>query len=328
MQYLGEIISLVVAVSWTFAALFSEGASKRLGTLPFNIIRMVLSIVLLSIGMWMYVGSPLPMNADNETWLWLILSGLVGYVFGDICLFNAYLTIGSRFGQLLMTLAPIAAAMAGWCVLGEGMSWKGVAGMCIVVSGIALSVLNRGTDAEHHRRLSLKLPLRGVLYGIGAGVGQGVGLVLSKVGMNAYEMHIKDVMKEMSSLGTQQMLEPMRSELEFMPFTATWMRAVAGLVGFIIVMTVVRQWRKLPVAVSNRRGMACALGAVITGPTIGVSLSLMATLYTSAGVAQTLMSLTPIIILVPTYYIYKQRVTPMEVLGAVIAVAGASLFFI
>jgi drug/metabolite transporter (DMT)-like permease len=68
--------------------------------------------------------------------------------------------------------------------------------------------------------------------------------------------------------------------------------------------------------------------AILCGPTIGVSLSLLATLYTNAGVAQTLMSLTPVLIIWPTWLIYRQKVTVLEVVGACVAVAGASLFFL
>ena len=65
----------------------------------------------------------------------------------------------------------------------------------------------------------------------------------------------------------------------------------------------------------------------MTGPFVGVSLSLMALIYTSAGVAQTLMSLTPILILWPSHVFFGQRVTRVEVCGAVISVVGVSLFF-
>jgi EamA-like transporter family. len=66
-----------------------------------------------------YLGQPYPVYADGKAWLWLGLSALVGYVFGDWCLFNSYLAIGARFGQLFMTLAPPMAAIAGWAMLGE-----------------------------------------------------------------------------------------------------------------------------------------------------------------------------------------------------------------
>ena len=39
-QHFGEIISLIVAVSWTLTALSFEYASKKVGSLSLNIIRL------------------------------------------------------------------------------------------------------------------------------------------------------------------------------------------------------------------------------------------------------------------------------------------------
>lgn len=309
MQYLGEIISLVVAFSWTITALCSEVASKRLGALQLNIFRMLLSMLLLSVTLWIFTGSPLPMYADLKTWLWLILSGVVGYVLGDYCLFNSYILIGSRFGQLFMTLAPIVAAISSWFILGERLSSQAIAGMVVTVTGIGISVLNKG--ATH--KVSLKLPLKGVLFGIGAGVGQGVGLVLSKVGMNYYANSIPDDMDSVTNL---------------LPFASTFIRAIAGLVGFVAVMAVRKEFCTMKLAMKDRKGVNAAIGATLTGPFIGVSLSLMAVQYTEAGIASTLMALTPIFILWPAYVLFKQRVTVKEIIGAVISVVGISLFFL
>lgn len=99
MNYLGEIISLGVAVSWTITALFAEVGSKRLGSLQLNVIRMVLSLVMLGATLWWFTGAPYPLMAGGKAWLWLSLSGFVGYLLGDYCLFNSYIIIGSRFGQ-------------------------------------------------------------------------------------------------------------------------------------------------------------------------------------------------------------------------------------
>ena len=74
--------------------------------------------------------------------------------------------------------------------------------------------------------------------------------------------------------------------------------------------------------------MFAAVGTTISGPFIGVSLSLMAVNYTEAGIASTLMALTPIIILLPAYLFFKQKITWMEIIGAFISVIGVSLFFL
>ena len=309
MQFVGEIISLVVAVSWTVTALFAEVGSKRLGSLQMNVIRMVLSLLMLGTTLWWFTGSPVPLYADGKAWFWLSLSGFVGYLLGDYCLFNSYIWIGSRFGQLFMTLAPPTAALFGWMLLGETLAWNALLGMLVTLTGIGISVLNKGTS----NKLSLKLPLKGVLFGIGAGVGQGVGLVLSKVGMTHYEMSIP-VGEEMVA--------------DLMPFASTFIRAVTGAVGFLIVMGMQKQFHTLVTCVRDGKGMNAAVWATITGPFIGVSLSLMAVQYTEAGIASTLMALTPVFIIWPAHFFFGQKVTFKEVVGACISVIGVSLFFI
>ena len=309
MQYIGEIISLVVAFSWTITALFAEVGSKRLGSLQMNVIRMLLSLLMLGATLWWFTGSPYPLYADGQAWLWLSLSGFVGYLLGDYCLFNSYIWIGSRFGQLFMTLAPPTAALFGWILLGETLAWNALLGMLVTLTGIGISVLNKGTS----NKLSLKLPLKGVLFGIGAGVGQGVGLVLSKVGMNYYEMSI-----------------PVGEEIvtDLLPFASTFIRAVTGAVGFLFLMGFQKQFHTLATSVRDFKGMNAAVWATITGPFIGVSLSLMAVQYTEAGIASTLMALTPVFIIWPAHFFFGQKVTFKEVIGACISVAGVSLFFI
>lgn len=309
MQFVGEIISLVVAVSWTVTALFAEVGSKRLGSLQMNVIRMLLSLCMLGATLWWFTGSPYPLYADGKAWFWLSMSGFVGYLLGDYCLFNSYIWIGSRFGQLFMTLAPPTAAIAGWVMLGETLSWNALLGMLVTLTGIGISVLNKGTS----NKLSLKLPLKGVLFGIGAGVGQGVGLVLSKVGMTYYEVSI-----------------PAGEEMvaDLMPFASTFIRAVTGAVGFLCVMGFQKQFHTLATSVRDFKGMNAAVWATITGPFIGVSLSLMAVQYTEAGIASTLMALTPVFIIWPAHFFFGQQVTFKEIIGACISVMGVSLFFI
>ena len=309
MGYTGELISLVVAVSWTATALFAEVGTKRIGSLQLNIIRMVLSLLMLATTLWIVTGAPWPRFADGQTWFWLLLSGLIGYVFGDWCLFNSYLVIGARFGQLFMTLAPPVAAITAWALLGEIISWKGLLGMFVTLSGIAMSILSRG----HGHKVAVKLPIRGVLLGIGAGVGQGVGLVLSKVGMGHYHAAIPEGATTVSTM---------------VPFASTFIRAVMGAIGFILILLIRKEGPKLVLALKDRRGMLYATLATITGPFIGVSLSLMAVQYTNAGIASTIMALTPVLIILPSHLIFKQKVKVIEVIGAFISIAGVSLFFL
>ena len=311
MPHLGEIISLVVAVLWTATALFSDEASRRIGSLSANVVRLSLASVFLGLLLWVTLGRPWPVFADGKTWLWLALSALVGYVFGDWCLFNCYLSIGARFGQLFMTLAPPIAAIAGWMLLGERLRPTIWLAMAVTLGGIALSILGRESG---ERRLTFTLPLKGILLGLGAGLGQGFGLVLSKIGLQHYSAALPvDVP---SSIGAM------------LPFASTMVRALVGAAGFLLLMVIRREVPLLRAAVHDRKGMSYALGMTLSGPVLGVSLSLMAVQYTDAGIASTLMALTPILILLPSALLYRQRIRPKEWIGAWVSILGVALFFL
>ena len=330
-MFKGEIISICVALSWTVTALFAEVASKRIGSLPLNVCRMAISLVALALTLWLTLGVPYPRYADGSTWFWLLLSGVVGYVLGDYCLFKGYILIGSRFGQLFMTLSAPTAAITGFLLLGEKMGALALLGMVVTLVGIGMSVLSKQSSTEEGKTTGtwrLKLPLKGVLYGCGAGMGQGIGLVLSKMGLQHYHTSLLAHGLTPDSVPAEAVLNiPLSLS---MPFAATMIRAIMGIIGFSVALLLFTKGGKqqLNHAIHDRKSMLCAFCSMMFGPFVGVSMSLLATLYTSTGIAQTLMALTPIFIIAPAAWLFHQKVTPREVLGALISVAGVSLFFV
>lgn len=309
MAYIGELISIGVAFSWTATALLSEFGSKRLGNLTLNVLRMGLALLFSLVLFGMVTGSILPPGASTEAAGWMLLSGLVGYVIGDFCLFQCYIIIGSRYGQLFMTLAPLSAALMAWMTLGQQMTGKSVIAMLVTLWGIGISVLGRG---DHHK-ISLKLPVNGVLYAIGAAVCQGVGLVLSKIGMDHYEVSM------MAEADIPEWL---------IPFSANFYRCIAGIIGFSLLLFYRDGMAPLREAVHDKKGLSVATATTIFGPFVGVGFSLMAVQYTAAGIASTLMAMTPIIIILPSYWLFHEKITWRSVIGAVISVLGVSLFFL
>lgn len=298
-MYYGEILSIIVAVTWTITALCAEVASRRMGQLQMNVLRMAASLVILAAILWVATGSPVPQGMGWVAAAWLLASGAVGYLFGDYCLFSSYEIIGSRTGQLFMTLAPLFSALAAWVLLGETLSVQAIAGMLVTLSGIGI-VIGRGG----HAKAPTVIPLRGILFGIGAGMGQGVGIVLSKVGMGLCE------------------------QTPLLPMAATMVRAVAGLIGFSIVYGIKGNRARMREGLRDRTTMTAATGAILLGPVIGVSLSLLAVQLAPAGIASTLMALTPVFILWPSRWLFGQPITGREIAGTCVAVIGVSLFFL
>ncbi|MCQ2199303.1 MAG: DMT family transporter [Paludibacteraceae bacterium] len=307
---MGELIALLVAVSWTATAVFAEIATKRLGTLVVNVVRMGLSVALLSLMLFIFAGSPVPQSMNTETVMWFGLSGIVGYVIGDYCLYKCYTYIGSRFGQLIMTLSSLFAAVAGYLLLSETIPLKAGLGMAITIVGIGISILNKGTNGK---KIELKLSATGILLGLGAAMGQGVGLVLSKLGMENYKI---------SAQGGSEAI------INMMPFAGTFVRGIVGFICFATLLIISGNSKAFKEGIHDRKGMTYSLLCSIFGPVIGVSLSLLAVSLANTGIAQTIMSISPVLILVPSYFIFKQKITFIEVIGAIISVVGVVILIL
>ena len=330
----GELLSIVVAMTWTVTALCAEVASRSMGQLQMNVLRMVASLVILAAILWAATGSPLPQGMSATAVAWLLASGAVGYVFGDWCLFTAYVLVGSRMGQLFMTLAPLFSALAAWALLGETLGLQAVMGIVVTLTGIGIvvkknrpaqdaspvrhssssirhsssSILHSSFFIPHSSSFILHpsffIPPPALLFGLGAAMGQGVGIVLSKVGMSLCEA------------------------TPLLPIAATMVRAVSGLAGFGLAYFWKGDRARMHEGLHDRTTMVAAAGAIVTGPVIGVSLSLLAVQLAPAGIASTLMALTPVFILLPSRWFFGQRITAREVVGSVIACGGVALFFL
>ena len=72
---------------------------------------------------------------------------------------------------------------------------------------------------------------------------------------------------------------------------------------------------------------AITIGTIF-GPFVGVALSLFAIQHAPTGVASALMALSPIIIIVPSAIMFKEKITPQQVIGAIISIGGAAIFFV
>ena len=302
---MGALLSVIVAIMWTGTALFADVASRSIGASVFNVWRMLLSVPLLLLTVWAMTGSAIVPGATTEVWLWLLASGFVGYVFGDYCLFHSYEAIGSRFGQLFMTLASPFAAIAAYLIMDEGLTLRSLTGMVITLTGIGMNVLGKSHKKHSKTPLTFNLPLRGILLAIGAALGQGVGLVLSKQGMLAW------------NADTNMQLA----------FSATMIRGLMGLAGFSLTLIIRHETNKLLLPLRSWKAAISTTGAVLFGPYFGVSLSLLAVSMTNAGVAQTLMSLTPVFIIWPSHLLFGSKVRTIEIIGAIIAVCGAAMLF-
>ncbi len=299
-QYLGEIAALLTALCWTVTAIAFESAGKRVGALSLNLIRLMIGLIFLAIFNAIFNDGFLP-SATCYQWFWLALSGVVGFVLGDLFLFQAFILIGARISMLIMALVPPLTALIGWITLGERLSGMEFLGMAITLLGIVL-VMSSKLDLKKGafgKTLKMGPLVLGSLLALGGAIGQASGLVLSKKGM-----------QDMNA------------------FEATQIRIMAGVIGFSIVITLFRRWKYLLGAMKDLKAMKFMTIGSFTGPFLGVSFSLLAVQHTDTGVAATLMALTPVMIIPPAILLNKERIKIIEIIGAVVSIGGVALFFL
>ena len=289
-SHIGEIAGLGVSICWTVSALTFEKAGHKIGSLSVNFIRLLMAIIFIGITTYFTRGIFFPTDATPYQWFWLGLSGFVGFFLGDMFLFKSYMVIGSRTAALIMSFAPMLTAIIGWFFLNEKLSGMNIAGILVSISGIVIAISNS--------RMKLNIPFKGFLLAFGGASGQAVGLILSKKGMGHYD-----------------------------PIAATQIRALFGILSFAILITVLRRWKKVGNSFTHTSSMKFLAMGSMFGPFIGVALSLFAIQQTKTGIASTLMALVPVFIILPSAIMFKEKITPQQVIGAAISIFGASLFF-
>jgi drug/metabolite transporter (DMT)-like permease len=300
LHFSGEIAALLTAVCWTVTGLAFESAGKKVGSLAVNLIRLVLAFLFLTLYLRITRGMFFPSDAGPQQWIWLSLSGLVGFVIGDLFLFQSYVVMSARVSQLIMSLTPPITALISWLILGEVLTPMNWLGMLVTMTGISLVVLKREKkDGTKKNKLTTSYSLSGILLATGGALGQAAGLVLSKKGMQNYD-----------------------------PFASTQIRVITGIAGFMLIFLITHRWKKVYKALKNTSAMKrIGIGAVF-GPFLGVSLSLMAIQHTQAAIAATIMAIVPVLIIPPAVLFFKEKVNWKEIVGAVIAVGGVVLFFL
>jgi drug/metabolite transporter (DMT)-like permease len=297
--YLGEAVSLLTAFCWSATAVFFSRAARRVGAPAVNLARLTLALGAMLLLHTALYGQPFPVDAGPVRIAWLAASGLIGFSLGDALLYEAYVILGPRLAMLIMTLWPVFAALMAWAFLGQAMRAAKVVSMLVTLGGIALVVAEKGRadqDQRPPRRFAL-----GLLLALGGAIGQAVGFIFSRFGMTG-------------GLG---------------PISANLVRVSAGFLAL-------GAWQALrgelaPNIRKLRDGRTTWLitSGAFFGPVVGVMLSLYAIQHaTYLGVASTLMSLSPVILLPVSVVLDKEKVSLRAAVGTLVSIGGATALFL
>ncbi len=296
LSYLGELAALGTSLSFSVGSTMFTAAGRRIGPLVVNRVRLVFAVIFLSIFHWITLGKLIPFDAAPERWFWLGLSGIIGLVLGDILLFQAFVLIGPRLSMLMMSLAPIIAALQAWIFLDETLTGGKIFGILLTLAGIGWVVMEGSGQNRDDRVYG-----RGILLGFGAAIGQATGLVLAKNGLGG----------------------------EFSPISANLIRVLAAVIPLWALAFFQDQVKETLQALrADRKGSLFIVGGAFLGPFVGVSLSLFAIQRVEVGVASTLTALPPIFLLPISYFFFKERFGWGAIAGTILAMAGVAALFL
>jgi drug/metabolite transporter (DMT)-like permease len=187
-----------------------------------------------------------------------------------------------------------------WGITGEKLTAMQVAGVVVTMSGIAW-VIGERNNRSSQVIATRKEYILGVLCGLGAASGQAMGLVTARLGTAG----------------------------GYPAISATLIRMVAAAILMWAITLLTRQAGSALRTFANQpQALWLALAGSFFGPFLGVTLTLYAIQHTEVGVASTLSSLTPVILLPVGYIFFKERFGWQTVTGTLLAMSGVALLFL
>lgn len=298
---MGELAAVAASALWSFTSIQFTLAGRRVGSSAMNYARLALALLYLSLTHWLITGEIWPIHAAPARWLWMSLSGVVGLTLGDAALYQGYMLIGPRRTQLMMTSAPALTTLAARLLWNERLSLPQLLAMTLTVGGI-MWVVSEPRQGERHFAGDddPQAYRKGLVLGGLAALCQAIGLLLSRQGLVG----------------------------GFSPLSATVIRMAAATVAIVVIGAARGQTRAIWQRLRDRRALWLIVGGALTGPYIGVWLSMEAVQHAAMGIASTLLALAPVLLIPLSAWFFGERVTRRAVLGTLLALMGVALIFL
>jgi len=295
-ERIGEIAALGTALLWSLTYVQFTLAVRAIGPARLNRLRLLAALGFLLIAHTIVYHVPIPLNAEFSRWGWLIVSGVVGFTISDALLFSALLRLGAHRTSLVMALIPVVSALLAWSVFGERLTLIQILASLATLAGIAIVISARKHDSE---KPSSRVWI-GVLFALGTVATQSIRYILSKRGMAG----------------------------DFPALSANTMQILAATVAVWIPAFLRRDVRGSFRALVKRQALPTTVGGAMTGPFLGVTLSMVALTRASVGIASTLMALVPVFLLPFSHFVLKARIGPRAIFGTALAVGGVAFLFL
>jgi len=297
----GAFLALLASCCWTFAPFLFSSAVRRIGPYYSNFWRLIMA----SAALWTIAGVLIIINPAVAKGIrpisivWMALSGIMGLSVGDFFYFKALSHLGPRRTLQILTAGPIVSAMGAWFFLGEVLSVFAIAGITLTVG--AILAVNWFDKKEETTAEPGSFSYRGIWAAIVGTICQGAGAVLMRQAYrSAGELNtIVAAAIRISSAGVMLVL----------------LAIVSGTIGGSIK------------AVPSRHAFGRLMAGTALGPVLGMLFYVASLKFAPAGIASTMSSLSPVLIVPITAWRYKTRLNWIAMIAMAVAIAGVVLIF-
>lgn len=293
---LGEICAVSAALTWSVSVVLfkrSEAVSPQAINLFKNVAASVLLLATLPV-----LGLTIDFQRSPTDWAYLVASGVLGIAIADTLVFMALRKLGAALLAVVdCVYAPVIVAL-GVLVLGESLSWSFLAGAVLVVGGIVFASFQSARAGTARMVLTPEIK-SGIVCGITGIVAMAVGVVLAKPVLE--RGHLVEV---------------------------TFVRVAAGVCGQAVWMLVAPSQRSAVRVLRPSRVWATLLPASVLGSYVAMLLWLGGFKWASVSTASVLNQLSSVFTLALARLYLKEPVSGRRAVGALAAVAGATIILL
>lgn len=303
--------AFITTILWSYCVIAARRSVEQLGENLANLARITVAVVALGL-----LAHLLGEGLGGGAFIFFLLSGVIGFGFGDIGVFYALPRLGSRLTILMAQCgaAPIA-GLCEWAWLGTTLSPLQLLAVCLILAGIIIALAPR-------KLKGIPLPgfVAGIAFGILAAAGQGIGAVFSRKGyMVAGEAGFwKSDLSVMESL--------------WMGATTGYQRLIGGfavILFFFLLGYLIRSWRSYPRAEASRDPLPSKVKFVLlnaaAGPVFGIIFFQWALATTPSAIVQPIIAMTPLVVMPMAWILEGDRPDGRAIIGALVSVAGVTL---
>ncbi|MEG4287612.1 DMT family transporter [Microcoleus sp. C2C3] len=286
---MGEIAALSAAFVWALASTIWQRVGQQIPAVVLNLLKGAIALFML-LATVLILGRSLP-AINPHILAMLLISGALGIGIGDTAFFLVLKYLGARRTLLLETLSPPLTALFSLIFLQENLSPIACTGILLTICGVAWVIAERTAETT----LPSKHLWQGLAISLLGQTSHAAGAVLSRAAF---------------------------TQIDIDPLWTAALRLSGGLAVMLCFLNPTNldtfQQLKAP------KILGAIILAAFLGTYLGIFLQQTALKYAPAGIAQALISTSPLFIL-PLAVLAGERVSLRAVVGVVAAIGGISL---